>query len=70
MSDEINHKLIAYGAGEAAKKNIKLYADVLKINEIWDSYSNESSLYGIPINRPQKSLSDDVIIVFIDKVPY
>lgn len=67
MSDEINHKLIAYGAGEAAKKNIKLYADVLKINEIWDSYSNESSLYGIPINRPQKSLSDDVIIVFIDK---
>lgn len=67
MSDRTNHKIIAYGAGEAAKKNIKLYTDVMKISEIWDSYSNQVSLYNIPINRPQKSVSDDVIIVFIDK---
>lgn len=67
MSDGINHKLIAYGAGDAAKKNIKLYDDVMKISEIWDSYSKEDFLYGIPINRPQKSLADEVVIVFIDK---
>lgn len=67
ISDGINHKLIAYGAGDAAKKNIKLYDDVMKISEIWDSYSKEDFLYGIPINRPQKSLADEVVIVFIDK---
>ncbi len=67
MAEGGNHKLIAYGAGDAAKKNIKLYADVLEISEIWDNYSKKDSLYGIPINKPQKSLSDDVVIVFIDK---
>lgn len=67
MSSEVNRKIIAYGAGEAAKKNIKLYRDVMEINEIWDNYSNKVSLYGIPINRPQESSSNEIIIVFIDK---
>ena len=67
MSDRINRKLIAYGAGEAAKKNIGLYADIMGISEIWDNYSNEVSLDGIPVNRPRESSSNEIIIVFIDK---
>lgn len=67
MSDGVNRRNIAYGAGEAAKKNIRLYRDVMEISEIWDKHSNKVSLYGIPINRPQKSSSNEMIIVFIDK---
>lgn len=67
MSDKVNRKIIAYGAGEAAKKNIRLYTDIMGISEIWDNHSNEASLYGIPISRPQESSSNELIIVFIDK---
>lgn len=67
MSDKVNRKIIAYGAGEAAKKNIRLYADIMDISEIWDNHSDHVSLYGIPVNRPRESSSNELIIVFIDK---
>lgn len=67
MSDRINRKIIAYGAGEAAKKKLLLYADIMGISEIWDNYSNEVSLDGIPVNRPRESSSNEILIVFIDK---
>lgn len=67
MSDKVNRKIIAYGAGEAAKKNIKLYTDIMDVSEIWDNHSNEVSLYGLPISRPRESSSNEIIVVFIDK---
>lgn len=67
MSDKVNRKIIAYGAGEAAKKNIRLYTDIMDFSEIWDNHSDKVSLYGIPVNRPRESSSNELIIVFIDK---
>lgn len=59
-------ELVAYGAGEAAKKNISKFN--IAIHEIWDKYTTVKQINGIPIVKPDRTTikTEVYIIVFID----
>lgn len=66
VSGEKSSKIVAYGAGNMAKKYLPIMKGQVKFCEIWDAYTKETCMEELTIVRPYASEEKITIIVFID----
>ncbi len=64
---DCNKKIICYGVGKVAEKNIGRLKDSFQIAEFWDAYSEKTVFCDIPVKRPHSGEANAIIVVCINK---
>lgn len=60
-------KVICYGVGRVAEKNIERLSGSFKIAEFWDQYSEKTVFYDTPVARPYPGEQNAIIVICVNK---